>query len=81
MGDVMNKTNYRFIGFALLVAVVMFLYLDGGAMMNGVTNGMIGRPGWMNFNSWGLLITSGTISVLILITFLLFRKNIFRGKN
>ncbi len=81
MGEVMNETNYRFIGYALLVALVMFLYLDGGTVMNGGTNGIMGQHDWMSFNEWGLPIKLGIIVFFILITFLLFKKSIFRVKD
>ena len=77
----MKATNYRFIGLALLVGVVMFLYLDGGTMTNSGTNGMMRQHGWMIFNGSGLLITLGITILFVLITFLLFRKNFFHRKD
>ncbi len=79
MVKVMNKTNYRFAGFTLLVAVVMFLFLDSGTVMN--VDGMVRPNGWMSFHGWGWLITSGAIGIFIFITFLLFRKNLLRDKR
>jgi hypothetical protein len=48
----MNKTNKRFLVFAFMVIVVLFLYFNGGEIMNSSMNGNMNENGWLGVNSW-----------------------------
>ncbi len=79
MVSVMKKSNYRYAGFALLVAAVMFLYLNSGTMMH--SNGMMRQNEGMSFNGWGWLMITGAVFIFMFSTFLLFRKGLLKAKH
>jgi hypothetical protein len=72
----MNTINNKFLIFAFVALIALFLYFDSGIMMGGGLNGRANENGWMGINSWIWFLTLITIVFGIAFSWLHLKKKI-----
>jgi len=72
----MNTINNKFLIFAFVALIALFLYFDSGIMMGGGMNGRTNENGWMGINGWLWFLTLITIEFGVALSWLHFKKKI-----
>jgi hypothetical protein len=72
----MKTINNKFLVFAFMALIALFLYFDSGIMMGGGLNGRLNENGWMGINSWLWFLALVTITFGIALSWLHLKKKI-----
>ncbi len=75
----MNTISNKFLVFAFVVLIALFLYFDSGIMMGGGLNGRMDENGWMEINNWLWFLTLSAILFGVALSWLHFKKKIKSG--
>ena len=70
----MNTINNKFLVFAFVTLIALFLYFDSGIMMGGGLNGSVNENGWMGINSWLWFLTLAAILFSVSVSWLHFKR-------